>query len=44
VVAGGVLADGVTEVPTAHLPSGCYSFQIMNAENPFFTKVVVLHP
>lgn len=44
VVACGVLGTGVTEVPTARLPSGCYSFQIMNAENPFFTKVVVLHP
>jgi hypothetical protein len=44
VVGSGVLGTGVTEVPTASLPSGCYSFQIMNAENPFFTKVVVLHP
>jgi hypothetical protein len=43
-VASGNLNNGVTVIPTAALSSGCYSFQILNAENPFFSKVVVLHP
>ncbi|MBU6324556.1 MAG: T9SS type A sorting domain-containing protein [Bacteroidetes bacterium] len=43
-VAAGILNSGMTAIPTATLPSGCYNFRIMNAENPFFTKVVVLHP
>lgn len=43
-VHSGRLYNGMTEVPTASLASGCYTFQILNAENPFFYKVVVIHP
>lgn len=43
-VNSGYLLSGTTAIPTLMLPSGCYSFQVMNADNPYFIRVLVLHP